>query len=66
MKNKPCKCTKCTCGCKESVRFDSFAEFVQNEMAGTGAIYDGTKSPDFQWWGAPESMIRSKKKKKKS
>lgn len=29
---------------------------MQSEMAGTGAIYDGSKSPDFNWWGAPESM----------
>lgn len=50
---------------KESISFDSFEFFIQNEMAGTGAIYDGTKSPDFQWWGAPQSMIRPKKKKKK-
>lgn len=37
-----------------------FTEWLKNkmktEMAGTGAIYDGTKSPDFQWQGAPESM----------
>lgn len=34
-------------------------------MVGTGAIYDGTKSPDFNWWGAPESMDHPHKKKKK-
>lgn len=36
------------------------------EMAGaTYAVYDGTKSPDFQWEGDPKSMIKPKKKKKK-
>lgn len=35
------------------------------EMVGTGAIYDGTKSKDFNWWGAPESAIKPKKPKKK-
>jgi hypothetical protein len=35
------------------------------EMVGTGAIYDGTKDPDFNWWGSPESAIKPKKPKKK-
>ena len=35
------------------------------EMVGTGAIYDGTKSKDFNWWGDPGSEIKPKKKKKK-
>ncbi len=30
----------------------------QQEMAGTGAVYDGTKSKDFNWWGAPETAGR--------
>ena len=34
------------------------------EMVGTGAIYDGTKSPDFQWWGSPEKYFKKKHKKK--
>lgn len=38
---------------------------VWREMAGTGAIYDGTKSPDFNWWGDPKSTIVPKKKRKK-
>ncbi len=29
----------------------TFKEWYR-EMAGTGAIYDGTDSPDFNWWGA--------------
>jgi hypothetical protein len=36
-----------------------------SEMVGTGAIWDGTKSPDFQWWGDPSSAINPKPKKKK-
>ncbi len=57
--DKKCGCKKCTC--KNSVKIDSFAEFVKNEAS---AIYDGTKSPDFQWSGSPQSMIRPKKKSK--
>lgn len=34
------------------------------EMCGTGAIYDGTKSPDYNWWGCPEKYHQEKKKKK--
>jgi hypothetical protein len=49
---------------EESKTFSSFEDFLRNEMAGTGAIYDGTKSPDFQWQGSPKSMIRPKKKKR--
>ena len=40
----------------------------QDEMVGTGVVYDGTKSPDFNYWGAPESMgkpYRLRKKKLK-
>lgn len=43
----------------------TFLEWLK-EMVGTSAVYDGTKSPDFNWWGAPESMIKPKKKKKKN
>ena len=43
---------------------ESFKEWLK-EMVGVSAIYDGTKGKDFQWWGAPESMIKPKKKKKK-
>lgn len=35
------------------------------EMVGTGAVYDGTKSQDFNWWGAPESAVKPKKPKKR-
>jgi hypothetical protein len=39
--------------------------FKLREMGGsTGAIYDGTKGKDFQWQGAPESMIKPRKHKK--
>lgn len=39
-----------------------FAEWLkQQEMVGTGAIYDGTKSKDFNWWGAPETAGRKAK-----
>jgi hypothetical protein len=61
----------------------SFIEWLKNkkidEVGGaTGAIYDGSKSPDFQWEGSPESMgkkpkcmnfyktIKSKKSKNRS
>jgi hypothetical protein len=43
----------------------------KHEMVGTSAIYDGSKTydkkRDWNWWGAPESAIkvRSKRKKKK-
>ncbi len=44
----------------------SFKEWiVAREMVGTGAIYDGTKNKDFNWWGAPEYAIKPKKSKKK-
>jgi hypothetical protein len=48
--------------------------FLQREMVGTGAVYDGTKpSEDWNWWGAPGSTgvspkkgpIKPKKKRKK-
>lgn len=34
---------------------------IQLEMVGTGAVYDGTKSPDFNWWGDPGSANRPPK-----
>lgn len=45
----------------------TFKEWLNlKEMVGTGAIYDPTvKTTDFNWWGDPKSMIKSKKKKKK-
>jgi len=51
---------------------ESFANYCNRrrlvELAGTGpAIYGAIKkSPDFNWWGAPESMIKPKKKKRTS
>jgi hypothetical protein len=33
-------------------------------MVGTGAIYTGEKTSDFNWWGAPESMIKPRKPRK--
>lgn len=39
--------------------FDSLAKFLEAE-----AVYDGTKSPDFQWWGAPQSAVRPKRRKR--
>ena len=51
------------------MKVESFKEWLIRrqypEMVGTGAVYDGTKSPDFNWWGAPESAIKPGKKKKK-
>lgn len=51
-------------------RLISFKEWLVRrtgveEMVGTGAIYDGTKSKDFNWWGAPESAVKPRKKRKK-
>jgi hypothetical protein len=41
----------------------TFEEYIQQkEMAGTSAIYDPkVKQTDFQWEGAPKSMIKKKK-----
>jgi hypothetical protein len=43
----------------------TFEQYIQQkEMVGTNAIYDPkVKQVDFQWQGAPESMIKFKKKK---
>lgn len=42
-----------------------FKEWIkQNEMVGTGAVYDGTESPDFNWWGDPSSANKPIKKAK--
>jgi hypothetical protein len=42
----------------------SFKQWL-GEMVGTGAIYDGTHSPDFNWWGSPEIYHKKNKKKKR-
>lgn len=41
------------------IRFKEWLK--QQEMVGTGAVYDGTKSPDFNWWGDPESAHKPPK-----
>lgn len=43
-----------------------FKEWLKtNEMAGTGAIYDGSgDTEDYQWWGDPKSAGYSMKKPK--
>lgn len=45
--------------------FTKWLEQMAAEMCGTGAIYDGTKGKDFNWWGCPESAIKPKAEKKK-
>jgi hypothetical protein len=43
----------------------TFKEWLKlQEMVGTSAIYDGTKSKDFNWWGCPEIYKKKKRKKK--
>lgn len=40
----------------------SFMEWLrQVEMVGTGAVYDGTSHPDFNWWGDPKSAHKPPK-----
>jgi hypothetical protein len=43
-----------------------FSEWLKaNEMAGTGAIYDGSgDTEDYQWWGDPKSAGYTMKKPK--
>lgn len=42
----------------------TFREWLK-EMCGTDVVYDGTKSPDFQVWGAPWSATNAPRKKKR-
>ena len=40
----------------------SFKDWLKkNEMVGTGAVYDGSKGPDFNWWGDPSSAHKPPK-----
>jgi len=43
----------------------TFKKWLAEIAGATYAVYDGTKSSDFQWEGDPKSMIKPKKKKKK-
>mgnify|MGYP001585954773 CR=1 FL=1 len=47
----------------EGFTFDNYLKFKET-MGATYAVYDGTKSPDFQWEGDPKSMRKVKKAKK--
>lgn len=42
-----------------------FKEWIKKKKFFTDAIYDGTKSPDFQWQGAPPKPKKKNKRKKK-